>query len=143
MIGATAGSDGSMGLVPTPYYYDSENFLKGDGTWSNTIENSVNASNSDTIDGYHIVVGAEGSDPNTIYFVLWFMAYILTNNARPGGSYVRNIKVGDIETKYIKYGNGTLFYDIQWYIVYDTPIIEFIYPDTEVPAEGGTLKPSK
>ena len=70
MIGATAGSDGSMGLVPTPYYYDSENFLKGDGTWSNTIENSVNASNSDTIDGYHIVVGAEGSDPNTIYFVL-------------------------------------------------------------------------
>lgn len=69
------------------------------------------------------------------------MAYILKNNARPSGSEVRNIKVGDTETKYIIRGDGALFYDIQMYIIYDVPNISFVYPDTITPAKGGSIKP--
>lgn len=69
------------------------------------------------------------------------MAYILKNNARPSGSEVKNIKVGDTETKYIIRGDGALFYDIQMYIIYDAPNISFVYPDTITPAKGGSIKP--
>lgn len=70
------------------------------------------------------------------------MAYILKNGARPNGSEVRNIKVGDSEIKYIITGEGSLFYDIQHYIEYDIPELTFLYPDEVIPAEGGKLKPS-
>lgn len=70
------------------------------------------------------------------------MAYILKNGARPNGSEVRNIKVGDSEIKYIITGGGSLFYDIQHYIEYDIPELTFLYPDTVIPAEGGKLKPN-
>lgn len=72
MTGAN-GSDGESGLVPKPSYDDSNKYLKGDGSWGDSIrhsDNATNADNADTVDGWHISVGSAGSEPNTIYFVL-------------------------------------------------------------------------
>lgn len=58
------------GLVPAPNSNTDTRFLKEDGTWSE-VEKVPQATNADTVDGYHIVVSSyAGSDPNTIYFVL-------------------------------------------------------------------------
>lgn len=69
------------------------------------------------------------------------MAYILKNNARPGGSGVSNIITNNEEIKYIQTGSGGLFYDIQQYIIYDTPELFFSYPDIITPAKGGSIRP--
>ena len=75
MTGAN-GSDGESGLVPKPSYGDSNKYLKGNGSWDDSIrhsinsDNATNADNADTVDGWHISVGSAGSEPNTIYFVL-------------------------------------------------------------------------
>ena len=64
-------SDGESGLVPKPYWSDVNKYLKGDGSWGDSIRHSTESDNADTVDGYHIeVTGSPGSDPNTIYFVL-------------------------------------------------------------------------
>lgn len=70
------------------------------------------------------------------------MAYILKNNVRPKGSQVSNIKVGSTEVKYVKRGDGKLFYDIQYYIEYDDPVISFNYSSTATPASGGSVSPT-
>ena len=38
MTGSTKNNDGFAGLVPAPTMYDSEKFLRGDGTWASTDE---------------------------------------------------------------------------------------------------------
>lgn len=65
-------AEGVNGLVPFPdYNNDSLNrFLREDGKWGDSIRHSSESNNADTVDGYHIVVGSAGDDPNTIYFVL-------------------------------------------------------------------------
>jgi hypothetical protein len=40
------------------------------------------------------------------------MAYVLKNNIRPRGSELSNINVRNEEIKYVKNGEGNLFYDI-------------------------------
>lgn len=75
MTGANGG-DGESGLVPKPSQGDSDKYLKGNGSWDDSIrhsinsDNATNADNADTVDGWHISVGSAGSEPNTIYFVL-------------------------------------------------------------------------
>ena len=75
MTGAN-GSEGESGLVPKPSQGDSDKYLKGNGSWDDSIrhsinsDNATNADNADKVDGWHISVGSAGSEPNTIYFVL-------------------------------------------------------------------------
>ena len=70
------------------------------------------------------------------------MAYILKNNIRPGGSYLSNLKNGSTEVKFVTRGDGKLFYDIQYYLDYDSPSISFSYPNTTTAASGGSISPS-
>jgi hypothetical protein len=39
------------------------------------------------------------------------MPTILLNNIRPGGKYLKNLKINSTEIKYVKRGDGKLFYD--------------------------------
>lgn len=70
------------------------------------------------------------------------MAYVLKNNIRPRGSELSNINVRNEEIKYVKNGEGNLFYDIQKEIIYDIPRVALIYPSIITPPEGGTNSPS-
>lgn len=70
------------------------------------------------------------------------MAYILKNNIRPGGSYLSNLKNGSTEIKFVSRGDGKIFYDIQYYLDYDSPSISFSYPNTTTAASGGSMSPS-
>lgn len=70
------------------------------------------------------------------------MATILFNKIYPKGSLVKNITVGSTEVKFVKRGDGILFYDILKSDVYNPPTITLNYSTNTSPAKGGTLSPS-
>jgi hypothetical protein len=70
------------------------------------------------------------------------MATILFNKIYPKGSLVKNITVGSTEVKFVKRGDGILFYDILKSDVYNPPTVTLNYSTNTSPAKGGTLSPS-
>lgn len=73
---------------------------------------------------------------------LIFMPTILLNNIRPGGKSLTNLRVGSTEVKYVKRGDGKLFYDILSYYSYGTPSVNLSYPSGNTSAAGGTKSPT-
>lgn len=70
------------------------------------------------------------------------MPTILLNNIRPGGKSLTNLRVGSTEVKYVKRGDGKLFYDILSYYSYGTPSVNLSYPSGNTSAAGGTKSPT-
>lgn len=70
------------------------------------------------------------------------MPTILLNNIRPGGKTLTNLKVGSTEVKYVKRGDGKLFYDTLSYYSYGTPSVSLSYPSGNTSAAGGTKSPT-
>lgn len=70
------------------------------------------------------------------------MPTILLNNIRPGGKYLTNLRVGSTEVKYVKRGDGKLFYDILSYYSYGTPSVSLSYSSGNTSAAGGTKSPT-
>lgn len=70
------------------------------------------------------------------------MPTILLNNIRPGGKSLTNLRVGSTEVKYVKRGDGKLFYDILSYYSYGTPSVSLSYPSGNTSAAGGTKSPT-
>lgn len=72
------------------------------------------------------------------------MPTILLNNIRPGNKLLKNLKVGSNEVKYVRRGDGKLFYDTRKEIMYsDIEIIEFEYNQSLYPAnKNSTTQPS-
>lgn len=69
------------------------------------------------------------------------MPTILLNNIRPGGKSLTNLRVGSTEVKYVKRGDGKLFYDTLSYFSYGTPSVNLSYPSGNTSAAGGTKSP--
>ena len=66
------------------------------------------------------------------------MPTILKNNTRPGDKTLINLKVGSTEVKYVKRGDGKLFYDTLNYYNYGTPSVSISYSSSSTSAAGGT-----
>lgn len=69
------------------------------------------------------------------------MATVLFNKIKLGGANAISISYSSSEIKYVKHGDGTLYYDTQSSTIYDTPSISLSY-GSQAPAKGGTLSPS-
>ena len=70
------------------------------------------------------------------------MAYVLWNKINPGGQLLSNICIEGSEVKYVKDGDGVLFYDSQSQLIYDIPRVFISYPSIEIPPEGGSIGPN-
>lgn len=70
------------------------------------------------------------------------MPTILLNNIRPGGKSLTNLRVGSTEVKYVKRGDGKLFYDTLSHHLYGTPSVNLSYPSGNTSAAGGTKSPT-
>lgn len=70
------------------------------------------------------------------------MPTILLNKIKPGGKTLTNLKVGSTEVKYVKRGDGKLFYDTLSYYSYGTPSVSLSYPSGNTSAAGGTKSPT-
>lgn len=70
------------------------------------------------------------------------MPTILLNNIRPGGKTLTNLRVGSTEVKYVKRGDGKLFYDTLNYYSYGNPSVSLTYPSGNTPYSGGTKSPT-
>lgn len=69
------------------------------------------------------------------------MATVLFNKIKLGGANAISISYSSSEIKYVKHGDGTLYYDTQSSTIYDTPSISLSY-GSQATAKGGTLSPS-
>ena len=70
------------------------------------------------------------------------MPTILLNNIRPGGKSLTNLRVGSTEVKYVKRGDGKLFYDTLSHYLYGTPSVSLSYATGNTSAAGGTKSPT-
>lgn len=66
MTGATETSDGTSGLVPAPEQGDQNKFLRGDGTWAEIPEGSIDTSNLATKDELEAVDSKATSNATAI-----------------------------------------------------------------------------
>ena len=70
------------------------------------------------------------------------MPTILLNKIKPGGKTLTNLRVGSTEVKYVKRGDGKLFYDTLSYYSYGNPSVSLSYPSGNTPYSGGTKSPT-
>lgn len=70
------------------------------------------------------------------------MPTILLSKIYPKGSALKNLRVGSTDVKYVKRGDGKLFYDTLKSTTYNKPSITLTYPTSNTSAAGGTTSPS-
>lgn len=70
------------------------------------------------------------------------MPTILLSKIYPKGSALKNLRVGSTDVKYVKRGDGKLFYDTLKSTTYSKPSITLAYPTSSTSAAGGTTSPS-
>ena len=70
------------------------------------------------------------------------MPTILLSKIYPKGSALKNLRVGSTDVKYVKRGDGKLFYDTLKSTTYGKPSITLAYPTSNTSAAGGTTSPS-
>lgn len=70
------------------------------------------------------------------------MPTILLSKIYPKGSALKNLRVGSTDVKYVKRGDGKLFYDTLKSTTYSKPSVTLTYPTSNTSAAGGTTSPS-